>query len=48
MIAGQWTGDDTNRYVVLTGGEPMLQVDAPLIDALHDAGFGAIRSQSGN
>lgn len=26
-------------YVVLTGGEPMLQVDAALIDALHRAGF---------
>ena len=25
--------------VVLTGGEPMLQVDAELIDALHDVGF---------
>ena len=25
--------------VVLTGGEPMLQVDEPLIAALHDAGF---------
>ncbi|MGL4395026.1 MAG: 7-carboxy-7-deazaguanine synthase [Hyphomicrobium sp.] len=25
--------------VVLTGGEPMLQVDEALIDALHDAGF---------
>lgn len=25
--------------VVLTGGEPMLQVDQPLIDALHDKGF---------
>jgi 7-carboxy-7-deazaguanine synthase len=25
--------------VVLTGGEPMLQVDDELIDALHDAGF---------
>jgi 7-carboxy-7-deazaguanine synthase (Cx14CxxC type) len=25
--------------VVLTGGEPMLQVDAPLIDALHAQGF---------
>ena len=24
---------------MLTGGEPLLQVDAPLIDALHDAGF---------
>jgi 7-carboxy-7-deazaguanine synthase len=26
-------------FVVLTGGEPMLQVDAPLIDALHASGF---------
>ena len=25
--------------VVLTGGEPMLQVDAALVDALHDKGF---------
>ena len=25
--------------VVLTGGEPALQVDAPLLDALHAAGF---------
>ena len=25
--------------VVLTGGEPMLQVDAELVDALHAAGF---------
>lgn len=25
--------------VVLTGGEPMLQVDADLVGALHDAGF---------
>lgn len=25
--------------IVLTGGEPLLQVDAPLIDALHEAGF---------
>ncbi len=26
-------------YVVCTGGEPLLQLDAPLIDALHEAGF---------
>ncbi len=25
--------------LVLTGGEPMLQLDQPLLDALHDAGF---------
>ena len=34
-IAAQWVGTDANRYVVLTGGEPLLQVDAALIDALH-------------
>jgi 7-carboxy-7-deazaguanine synthase (Cx14CxxC type) len=27
------------RYVVFTGGEPLLQLDAPLIDALHQKGF---------
>lgn len=26
-------------FIVLTGGEPMLQVDEPLIDALHALGF---------
>src|SRR6185369_11631700 len=26
-------------YVVCTGGEPLLQLDAPLIDALHGVGF---------
>ncbi len=38
-IAAQWTGDNANRYVVLTGGEPLLQVDQALIDALHRRGF---------
>ena len=32
-------GEHANRYVVLTGGEPLLQVDAALIDALHARGF---------
>jgi 7-carboxy-7-deazaguanine synthase (Cx14CxxC type) len=27
------------RFVVLTGGEPLLQVDADLLDALHAEGF---------
>ena len=33
--------DDTGvpRFVVCTGGEPLLQLDGPLIDALHTAGF---------
>ncbi|MGY3135265.1 7-carboxy-7-deazaguanine synthase [Bradyrhizobium sp. USDA 4501] len=38
-IAAQWTGGEADRYVVLTGGEPLLQVDAALIDALHGHGF---------
>lgn len=38
-IAAQWVGSSANRYVVLTGGEPLLQVDAALIDALHAHGF---------
>jgi 7-carboxy-7-deazaguanine synthase (Cx14CxxC type) len=38
-IAAQWRGDAASRYVVLTGGEPLLQVDDALIEALHDRGF---------
>ena len=38
-IASQWAGEHGYRYVVLTGGEPLLQVDADLIDALHARGF---------
>ena len=38
-IAGQWTGTAANRYVVLTGGEPLLQVDSELIAALHARDF---------
>ncbi len=38
-IAECWGQGGDDRYVVLTGGEPMLQVDAALIDALHEQGF---------
>lgn len=34
-----WDGPGHGRLVVLTGGEPMLQVDDALIDMLHEAGF---------
>ena len=34
-----WGSGRDSRFVVLTGGEPMLQVDADLIDALHAEGF---------
>jgi len=32
-------GEGLLPLVVITGGEPMLQLDPPLIDALHDVGF---------
>jgi 7-carboxy-7-deazaguanine synthase (Cx14CxxC type) len=38
-IAAHWRGGHANRLAVLTGGEPLLQVDAALIDALHARGF---------
>jgi len=33
-----WPGGGA-PYIVCTGGEPLLQLDAPLIDALHARGF---------
>lgn len=39
-IARLWSGTTSTRpFVVCTGGEPLLQMDAPLVDALHGAGF---------
>ncbi|WP_417590579.1 7-carboxy-7-deazaguanine synthase [Parasphingorhabdus sp.] len=37
--AETWGSGIEARFVVLTGGEPMLQVDQILIDALHAEGF---------
>jgi 7-carboxy-7-deazaguanine synthase len=37
-VAELW-GKGERPLVVMTGGEPLLQVDAPLIDALHARGF---------
>ena len=34
-----WPDGAGSRYVVCTGGEPALQLDAPLVEALHDRGF---------
>lgn len=34
-----WGAGRADRFVVLTGGEPMLQVDDALVEALHAAGF---------
>jgi 7-carboxy-7-deazaguanine synthase len=38
-IEAQWGEARERRYVVCTGGEPLLQLDAALIDALHARGF---------
>ena len=38
-IAAQWAGAEVDRYVVITGGEPLLQLDAELIAALQKQGF---------
>ena len=39
-VAARWpAGAGGRRYVVCTGGEPLLQLDAPLVEALHAAGF---------
>ena len=39
-IASLWpAGQPDNRFVVFTGGEPLLQMDAVLLDAMHARGF---------
>src|SRR5450432_3859449 len=38
-VARCWTGSSASRLVVFTGGEPLLQLDPPLINALHALGF---------
>jgi 7-carboxy-7-deazaguanine synthase len=38
-IERTWDGPRGHRFVVLTGGEPLLQVDGDLIDALHGLSF---------
>jgi len=38
-IEQEWGEDRHHRFVVLTGGEPLLQVDSTLLDALHAHGF---------
>src|SRR3982751_4293912 len=39
QVEDLWGEGPANRLVVITGGEPMLQLDATLIDALHARGF---------
>ena len=39
QVAAIWDGSSNHRLVVITGGEPMLQLDEGLVDALHARGF---------
>ena len=39
LVEQVWSGGDEERLVVITGGEPMLQLDSALIEALHGRGF---------
>jgi len=38
VVSAEW-GSADRPFVVITGGEPLLQLDEPLIDALHNHGF---------
>jgi 7-carboxy-7-deazaguanine synthase len=39
-VAAEWPAGQVGQpYVVCTGGEPLLQLDPPLVEALHAAGF---------
>jgi 7-carboxy-7-deazaguanine synthase len=38
-IGQAWAGEAPRRFVVFTGGEPLLQLDAALIEAVHRLGF---------
>jgi 7-carboxy-7-deazaguanine synthase (Cx14CxxC type) len=38
-IQAEWVGGENDRFCVLTGGEPLLQLDEALIRALHDRKF---------
>jgi 7-carboxy-7-deazaguanine synthase (Cx14CxxC type) len=38
-IARAWDGGRERRYVVFTGGEPLLQLDAALVEAVQVEGF---------
>lgn len=46
-IADEWGRDHAHRFVVLTGGEPLLQTDSALLDALHARGFAVAAETNG-
>jgi 7-carboxy-7-deazaguanine synthase (Cx14CxxC type) len=47
-VLAAWQGGADERFVVLTGGEPALQVDTPLIDALHEHAFAVAIETNGS
>ena len=46
-VAVLWGAGEAERLVVVTGGEPMLQYDAPLLEALHARGFRVAMESNG-
>jgi 7-carboxy-7-deazaguanine synthase len=46
-IASTWGSDTERRFVVFTGGEPLLQLDTALLDAVHARGFEAAIETNG-
>ena len=46
-VAALWGAGEAERLVVVTGGEPMLQYDAPLLEALHARGFRVAMESNG-
>ena len=46
-VEALWGEGSDGRMVVITGGEPMLQLDEPLVAALHDRGFRVAAESNG-
>jgi 7-carboxy-7-deazaguanine synthase (Cx14CxxC type) len=38
-VAARWPAGEGNRFVVCTGGEPLLQLDAEAVNAFHERDF---------
>ncbi|WP_114228275.1 MULTISPECIES: 7-carboxy-7-deazaguanine synthase [Sphingomonas] len=47
QVESTWGAGRAERLVVITGGEPMLQLDAALLDALHARGFRVAMESNG-
>jgi 7-carboxy-7-deazaguanine synthase len=46
-ISGMWPDDSVRKAVLLTGGEPLLQVDGPLVGEFHSMGFELLLETNG-